>query len=84
MLSESTTAYDRGLKFEPSREIDTLREYLMVEQDRRHADLFRRGDDGRWVLEPIGGQDKIILLASSVALTLEEIYEDVGFPERAG
>ncbi len=34
VLSESTATYDRGLKFEHYRGIDTLKEYLLVEQDR--------------------------------------------------
>ncbi len=82
VLSESTAAYDRGLKFEHYRKIDTLREYLLVEQDRRHIDLFRRGEDGRWVLESVGDKDKIELLDPGVTLTLDEIYEDVAFSAR--
>ncbi len=83
VLSESTAAYDRGLKFEHYRNIETLREYLLVEQDRRHIDLFRRGEDGRWVLEPIGDMAPIELLDPSVALSLDEIYEDVDFTARS-
>lgn len=82
VLSESTAAYDRGLKFEHYREIDTLREYLLVEQDRRHIDLFRLGEDGRWVLESFGDEERIELLDPGVALTLDSIYEDVDFSVR--
>lgn len=82
VLSDSTAAYDRGFKFEQYRAIDTLREYLLVEQTRRHIDLFRRGEDGRWVLEPLSDTDKITLLDSRVTLSLDEIYEDVEFVER--
>jgi len=83
VLSESTAAYDRGLKFEHYRGIDTLKEYLLVEQDRRHVDLFRRGEDGRWVLESVGGKDRTELLDPSVTLSLNEIYEDVDFSDRS-
>jgi len=76
VLSDSTAAYDRGIKFEHYRGIDTLREYLLVEQDRRHIDLFRRGEDGRWVLEPFG-EGKVELASLGVGLDLDEIYEDV-------
>jgi Uma2 family endonuclease len=54
VLPESTTAYDRGLKFEYYRNIDSLKEYLLVEHYRRHADLFRRDKDGLWVLYASG------------------------------
>ncbi|MDP2432240.1 MAG: Uma2 family endonuclease [Pseudomonadota bacterium] len=83
VLSESTAAYDRGLKFEYYRNIETLREYLLVEQDRRHIDLFRRGEDGRWVLESVGAKDSIELLDPGVVLTLDAIYEDVDFSVRS-
>lgn len=79
VLSESTAAYDRGLKFERYRNIETLREYLLVEQDRRHVDLFRLGGDGRWVLESFGDEGAITLESVNTALEMAEIYEDVEF-----
>lgn len=79
VLSESTAAYDRGLKFEHYREIETLREYLLVEQDRRHIDLFRLGEDGRWVLESFGDEGAITLESVKTALEMADIYEDVEF-----
>lgn len=83
VLSDSTAAYDRGLKFEHYRNIETLREYLLVEQDRRHVDLFRLGGDGRWVLESFSDKDCITLFDPGVALTLDAIYEDVDFTDHA-
>ncbi len=76
VLSDSTAAYDRGLKFEHYRNIETLQEYLLVEQDRRHVDLFRRSKDGRWVLEP-ANETKLELESLAVSLLLDDIYEDV-------
>lgn len=77
VLSESTAAYDRGIKFEACRRIETLREYLLVEQDRRHVDLFRREADGRWVLESVGPEGEVALASLDLRLDLETIYEDV-------
>ncbi len=79
VLSESTAAYDRGRKFELYRTIDTLQEVLLVEQDRRHVDLFRREADGRWVLESYGPAGEVPLASVGVRLTLDSIYEDVEF-----
>lgn len=75
VLSDSTAAYDRGLKFEHYRSIDTLQEYLLVEQDRRHVDLFRRGENGRWALEP-ANEITVELESLGTRLLLDEIYED--------
>jgi Uma2 family endonuclease len=51
VLSESTDAYEWGLRFERYHQIDTLREVILVEQRFRHVDLFRREADCRWLLE---------------------------------
>lgn len=83
VLSESTAAYDRGIKFEHYRNIDTLQEYLLVEQDRRHVDLFRRGADGRWVLESFTDSIELNILATPLTLELTTIYEDVDFTQAA-
>ena len=79
VLSESTAAYDRGLKFERYRLIDTLREVLLVEQDRPHLDLFRRETDGRWVLESFGPEGTLTLASLNLELPLATLYEDVEF-----
>ena len=83
VLSESTSAYDRGLKFELYRNIDTLREYLLVEQDRRHADLFRREEDAagkpRWVLYAGGVADDVVLESVGVQISMDALFEDVVF-----
>ena len=79
VLSESTAAYDRGLKFERYRLIESLKEVLLVEQDRRHVDLFRKEGDGRWVLESFGPDGQLELASLRVGLALDTIYEDVDF-----
>ena len=78
VLSPSTASWDRGRKFELYRQIDELEEYLLIEQDRMHADLFRRNAEGLWVLQPISPKIGVINLASvGVDLPLETLYEDV-------
>ena len=81
VLSESTAAYDRGLKFECYRNIEILKEYLLIEEDRRHADLFRRREeDGLWVLYASGATDDVVLESVGVRLSMDVLYEDVAFP----
>lgn len=83
VLSESTAAYDRGLKFEQYRRIESLQEYLLVEQDRRHVDIFRKDADGRWVLESCGPEGQFSLASLGLVLPMDLVYEDVAF-EQAG
>ncbi len=57
VLSDSTAATDRGLKFEHYRLLDSLTHYLLVETTRPRAELFRRNPQGQWVLFPMGTDD---------------------------
>ncbi|MDP2809002.1 MAG: Uma2 family endonuclease [Rhodocyclaceae bacterium] len=80
VLSDSTSAYDRGRKFELYQQIDTLQEYLLIEQDRIHADLFRKNAEGLWVLHPHGPGAALRLASVDLTLPIEALYEDVEFP----
>lgn len=77
VISPSTEAYDRGLKFELYRRLDSLREYVLVSQDRAHVDRFtRRGDD--WILTAFDGLDATLDLESiACAVQMSEIYAKV-------
>ncbi|WP_424228415.1 Uma2 family endonuclease [Azovibrio sp.] len=77
ILSPSTAAFDRGRKFELYQQIDSLQEYLLIEQDRRHADLFRKNGEGLWVRYPAAEGSVIQLESLGVSLTLASLYEDV-------
>jgi Uma2 family endonuclease len=77
VLSDSTAAYDRGRKFELYQQIEELREYLIIEQDRAHADLFRKNAEGLWVLHPIATGGTITLQSLNLSLPLAGLYADV-------
>lgn len=77
VLSESTAAFDRGRKFGIYQHIDTLQEYLLIEQDRRHADLFRKNAEGLWVLHPVAEGQVVRLHSIGVDVPLATLYEDV-------
>jgi Uma2 family endonuclease len=75
--SDSTAAYDRGRKFEIYQQLPSLQEYLLVESDRMHADLFRRNADGLWVLHPAGPDATVVLASVGLEIAMAAIYEDV-------
>jgi Uma2 family endonuclease len=80
VLSKSTAAYDRGDKFANYRQIPTLKEYALIDPDRRIADVFRLGQDGLWVLHPLTLQnatDTLNFASVNIALTAAEVFADV-------
>jgi Uma2 family endonuclease len=83
VLSPSTEAADRGYKFESYRQLDSLRQYALVAQDRVLVELYsRRGEE--WVLSECNGLDDILRLDSlQCEVPLREIYEKTNLHTRA-
>jgi Uma2 family endonuclease len=57
VLSESTERYDRDGKFQLYRQIASLREYVLIAQDARRIEVFRR--EQAWHGEVAGPGDAI-------------------------
>lgn len=84
VLFPSTEAYDRGTKFQYYREIESLREYLLISQDKARIELFSRQTGGLWTLSDAIGQSATLRLAGlDCVLPLSEVYEEVLPPEEA-
>jgi Uma2 family endonuclease len=81
VLSKSTESYDRGKKFDLYRQLDSLHEYILVNQDEPQVERFVRQQDGSWVLNVFKGLPAMLELQSIAAgaLPLSEIYENVTF-----
>jgi Uma2 family endonuclease len=80
VLSPSTEGYDRGLKFEHYRSIEALEHYLLLDQDRMHAELYTRSH-GAWLLTEAGGEAGVLRLDTlGIELALAELYRLVEFP----
>jgi Uma2 family endonuclease len=78
ILSPSTEGYDRGRKAEMYRAIPSLRDLLLIAQDRYHAEVFRRENGGPWSFLEVNGPEASIELASiEYTLRLAELYETV-------
>jgi Uma2 family endonuclease len=81
VLSPSTERYDRGLKFEQYRTIESLRDYLMLACDRMHAELFTKDTNGKWQLSEWRDPRDIVLIESiDCKLLLADLYDKVEFP----
>jgi Uma2 family endonuclease len=80
VLSPSTAAYDRGDKFAAYRQIDSLREYLIVDLPRRRSEVYRKGADGLWVLHPFDAGQTVHLACVELELPSAVLYADVDEP----
>lgn len=82
VLSPSTADYDRGAKFDHYKTVESLKEYVLVWQEKKRVARFTRRDDGSWNLKDFIGEDVEIDLASvDCSLSMEDIYDKVDLKE---
>jgi Uma2 family endonuclease len=80
VLSESTEAYDRGEKFRLYRKIPSLREYVLVSQERLWADIFRLNQNDEWVIHTYtDAEDSIEFTGIGFSCQLADLYEGLDF-----
>ena len=75
VMSESTTAFDRGAKFLAYQQLPSLRDYLLVSQDQPLIEHFRRQDGDAWLYTRV--DDTANLLSVQARLRLGEVYAEV-------
>ena len=77
VLSPSTEVYDKGEKFAHYQELASLREYVLVSQDRVHVDHYRLMGT-QWVGKTFHTPEDVLLLDSiECKLPLRDIYARV-------
>lgn len=77
VLSDSTAAYDRGQKFSAYRSIDSLREFVLIEPDRRTLEIYRRTDSNDWLLATNDSAHGLTLKSIDFFADLAAVFEDV-------
>ena len=77
VLSPSTQAYDRGLKFTLYRSLVSLREYALVDPDTREVQLFRRGADGLFTLHDLTGAAQVEFASIECVVTADDLFEGI-------
>ena len=78
VLSPSTERIDSREKLLAYRLLPSLREYLLLRQDRVQADLYQRGDEGRWEHHTFTQPDDVLALRClDASVSLRDVYADV-------
>ena len=86
VLSPSTEAYDRGLKFNQYKKLPSLRHYLLVSQKTWLMEWYQLSEHGVWGHTALAeAADAVIIPELNLTLALEQIYEEAGVaPMKAG
>lgn len=77
VLSPTTEAYDRGRKFEKYRGLPTVKEYVLVAQDRALVEVFRRETDGAWTLRTYGPGARVELASVDARFDVDDLFRGV-------
>jgi Uma2 family endonuclease len=78
--SPSTEKYDRGVKFRYYRTIDSLADYVLVDQDQVRIEQYSRADN-TWTLRDYQSlQEELTIASIDVSLALSRIYDRVELP----
>ena len=79
VMSPTTESTDRREKLLAYRTLPSLREYVLIAQDRRHIEVYRRGADGALQHEVLAAGAPLWLESVGASLTQDAVYEDVTF-----
>jgi Uma2 family endonuclease len=84
VISPSTRQIDRREKLKVYQQIPSIKEYLIIEQEKVHIELHRRQPDGNWLTHFYNKGDfdeKIEFQSVGMEITLDEIYRRVKFEQ---
>jgi Uma2 family endonuclease len=79
VLSNSTEAKDRGVKFADYQTIESLQEYVLINQQEQRIEVFRRSDRKFWILETYTAGEDVELKTINLTIPISSIYEDIEF-----
>ena len=79
VLSPSTEAVDRGIKFAKYRAILSLKEYVLVQVSQPGVEVYQRSDRGQWIYSAYGMDDRFLLDSVGVEVIVADLYHQVKF-----
>jgi Uma2 family endonuclease len=82
VLSPRTSLTDRREKMFAYKEIESLAEYILIEQDRMYAEIYRRREnDDLWDWIEFESDEEIEMASVNFKMPMSEIYATVELPE---
>jgi Uma2 family endonuclease len=82
ILSKSTEARDRGEKAEDYFKLESLRDFVMIAQNRYRVEHYSRIEGGKWTFEVLESLENMLVLDSiNSEISLKNIYSKVDVAE---
>jgi Uma2 family endonuclease len=80
VLSPATEQYDRGRKFESYRQLESLREYVLITTSYPKVEQYTKQSEGQWIFCEGSSLDTLMPLHSiGCGLSLKKVYAKVVF-----
>ena len=77
VLSPSTRDYDKGLKYELHQRIESLKEYILIDSEKIHIEVFLKSSNEVWASRQFKSIDDILLIQTiQMEIPLRTIYEE--------
>lgn len=78
VLSKSTEGYDRGEKFAHYRKIESVKEYVLISQDKSRVEDYARQSDNQWLMSEVSRlQESLHLPSINCTLLISDVYDKV-------
>ena len=75
--SQSTAEFDRQDKFESYKRLPSLRDYLILDNRRPQATLYRKHDDGSWTYLVFPSSTTLSLDTIDLRLAVDDLYDSI-------
>jgi Uma2 family endonuclease len=83
VLSPSTESTDRREKWAAYQKLPSLREYLLLAQDRPYVEVYKRVNLRQWSLTVLDAADTLILSCGNLSIAVQDLYRGVDFSQSA-
>ncbi len=77
VLSPSTTAFDRGHKFEAYRSMPSLQEFVLIDPEALTAEVYRRSSNEEWILRAYASGSGVTLKSIDLTISSTDLFADV-------
>lgn len=81
--SRSTSSFDRTTKFWWYKNLESFKEYVVIDPDKALVETWFKQDESTWITTNKNDISEIFLLKSiGISISLSDVYRKVDFPEK--